>query len=228
MTKERVLDTLKRLSAGLTAGDLDHTLARITAAAVELLPGAHYASITVLHADGRLETAAPTDPRLLALDASQYELREGPCYEAAAENEYVPSPHLAADDRFPAYADLAVRAGIRAQAGIPLFEVPQGARGALNVYSREVGSFADMDFLSRLFAHQAGVALDYAREFGNLQEAIRTRQLIGRAIGIVMERYGMSEQRAFAFLARTSQARNVKLRLVADELVADTEARARS
>lgn len=63
MTGERVLDTLKRLSAGLTAGDLDHTLERITATAVEVLPGAHYASITVLRTDGRLETASLSAPR---------------------------------------------------------------------------------------------------------------------------------------------------------------------
>jgi hypothetical protein len=228
MTDERVLDMLKRLSAGLTAGDLDHTLERITAAAVELLPGVHHASITVKHADGRLETVAPTDPLLLGLDAAQYELREGPCFEAAVDVEYVTSPHLAADDRFPAYAALAVEAGIRAQAGIPLFQTPVDARGALNLYSRDIGSFSDIGFLGHLFAHQAGVALDYAREFENLNEAIRTRQLIGRAVGIVMERYGMPEQSAFAFLARLSQTRNVKLRLVADELVAATEAQAES
>jgi hypothetical protein len=69
MTDDRVLDTIKRLSANLTPGDLDHTLERITAAAVEVLPGVHYASITVKHADGSLGTAAPTDQMLLGLDA---------------------------------------------------------------------------------------------------------------------------------------------------------------
>jgi hypothetical protein len=229
MTDERVLDTLRRLAEGLSPGDLDHTLERITAAAVAELPGVHYASITVKHADGRLETAAPTDDMLLGLDAAQYDLREGPCYEAAAEEAYVVSPHLAADDRFPRYAALAVRTGVRAQAGIRLFDTPPPtARGALNIYSREVGSFADMDVVGPLFAHQAAIALDYAREVENLREAIRTRQLIGRAVGIVMERYGLPEQRAFAFLARVSQTRNVKLRLVAEELVADAEAHAGS
>ena len=118
---------------------------------------------------------------------------------------------------------------MRAQAGIRLFDTPPPtARGALNIYSREVGSFADMDVVGPLFAHQAAIALDYAREVENLREAIRTRQLIGRAVGIVMERYGLPEQRAFAFLARVSQTRNVKLRLVAEELVADAEAHAGS
>jgi len=43
-------------------------------------------------------------------------------------------------------------------------------------------------------------------------------------VGIAMERYGLSEERVFAFLARVSQARNIKLRVVAEELVADAGA----
>jgi ANTAR domain-containing protein len=227
MSDDRALDTIKRLSANLTPGDLDHTLERITAAAVEVLPGVHYASITIKHADGSLETAAPTDQMLLGLDAGQYELREGPCYDAAVDQLYVSSPNLAADERFSRYAALAVKAGVRAQAGVRLFETPKPtAQGALNLYSRDVGSFTDMSVVSQLFAHQAAIALDYAREVKNLQEAVKTRQAVGRAVGIVMERYGLNEERAFAFLARVSQTRNVKLRQVAAELVADAESRA--
>jgi hypothetical protein len=226
MTDDRLLDTIKRLSATLTPGDLDHTLERITAAAVEVLPGVHYASITIKHADGRLETAAPTDDMLLGLDAAQYELREGPCYQAAVDELYVSSPNLAADERFSRYAAIAVQAGIRAQAGVRLFDTPKpSAQGALNLYSRDVGSFNDLSIVGQLFAHQAATALDYAREIKNLREAVRTRQSVGRAVGIVMERYGLSEERAFAFLARVSQTRNVKLRDVATEFVEEAEAR---
>jgi AmiR/NasT family two-component response regulator len=71
--------------------------------------------------------------------------------------------------------------------------------------------------------HQSTVAIEYAREVENLQEAMNTRKTIGQAIGIVMERYGLTEDRAFAFLTRLSQQRNVKLRLVAAELVSATE-----
>lgn len=225
MSDQHALDVLRRLSESLTPGDLDHTLERITAAAVEVLPGVHYASITVRHADGHLSTAAPSDAMLLGLDAAQYEFHEGPCYEAATDAAYVVSPHLAADERFPRYAAVAVEAGIRAQAGIRLFDTPnQAAQGALNLYSRDVGSFTDLSVVGQLFAHQSAMALDYAREIENLQQAMKTRQLIGRAVGIAMERYGLSEERAFAFLARVSQARNIKLRVVAEELVQDAGA----
>lgn len=222
MDDVRLMETARRLSEALTPGDLDHTLSQITAAAVEVLPDVRYASLTVLHADCSLETVAPTDELLCDIDAAQYELQEGPCYQAAVDTVHVISPNLEADDRFPRYAKVAVAAGIRAQAGVRLFE-NEKTQGALNLYSLKVGAFEDLDSLSSLFAHQAATAIAYAQEIRNLQEAVQTRKTIGQAIGIVMERYGLTDQRAFAFLTRLSQHRNVKLRLVAQEIVAATE-----
>src|SRR5918995_5628580 len=124
-----MLEISRRLSAALTPADLDVTLANITAAAVEVLPEVKYASITVLHGDGRLETFAPTDDMILDIDAAQYELQEGPCYEAAVDTAHLAAPYLADDKRFPRYAPVAVASGIQAQAGIRLFDAPrsQGA-----------------------------------------------------------------------------------------------------
>ena len=222
MSDDQLLEAARRLSQILTPGDLDHTLSQITAAAVEVLPDVAYASITVLHADGRLETGAPTHELLLPVDAAQHELREGPCYQAAADSTHVIASDLAADQRFPRYAAIAVAAGIRAQAGLPLFDAPQSS-GALNLYSRDVGAFGDLGSLAVLFAHHSATALGYAKEVENLQEAVRTRGTIGKAVGIVMERYKLTDQRAFAFLARLSQHGNLKLRLVAEQIVVETE-----
>jgi AmiR/NasT family two-component response regulator len=66
------------------------------------------------------------------------------------------------------------------------------------------------------------MAIGYAREIHNLQDAVRTRGLIGNAVGIIMERYQLSDDRAFAFLTRLSQDGNVKLRVVAEQIVAGT------
>jgi hypothetical protein len=219
MGDERLADAARRLSKALTPGDLDYTLSRITEAAVEVLPQVRYASITIKHADSSLETVAPTDDLLLEVDAAQYELREGPCYEAAVDTVHVIAPNLAADHRFPRYAAVAVAAGIRAQAGLRLFDAPK-SQGALNLYAERVGAFEDLGSLGDLFTHQSAMAIAYAHEIHNLQEAIRTRGTIGKAVGIVMERYRLTDQRAFAFLTRLSQHRNVKLRLVAEDVVA--------
>ena len=126
--------------------------------------------------------------------------------------------------RFAAHPDFPE--GIRAQIGVRLFDSPT-SHGALNLYSERVGAFDDIGSLSELFAHQAGQAVAYAQEVGNLAEAVRTRTSIGQAVGIVMERYGLNDERAFAFLQRLSSHRNVKLRLVAQEIVDETSANRR-
>lgn len=218
MDTRQLLERAEHLSKALTPGDLDHTLTRITIAAVEVLPEVDYASMTILHSDGRLETVAPTDELLWGVDAAQYELREGPCYDAAADSVHVVSPYLDGDPRFPRYAATAVSAGIQAQAGLRLFEAPK-SRGALNLYARQPGAFSDLGALGQLFQHQAAMAIGYAREITNLQEAVRTRGLIGNAVGIVMERYHLTDDRAFAFLTRLSQDGNVKLRVVAEQIL---------
>jgi GAF domain-containing protein len=222
---ESVLDAMDRLRRALTPGDLDHTLSRIVQAAVTVLPQVDRASITVRHDDGRLETAQPSDDALLRLDKAQYDLQEGPCYAAATDSVHVVAPDLATDDRFPRYAAVALEQGVHAQAGLRLFDTPR-SQGALNLYSRQAGAFDDLDDLGELFVHQAGTAIAYAQEVDDLRAALEARRTIGQAIGILMERYELTDERAFAFLARLSSHRNVKLRRVAQEVVEETGARA--
>jgi AmiR/NasT family two-component response regulator len=77
-----------------------------------------------------------------------------------------------------------------------------------------------------MFANLAAVALGWSRQDQTLHEALSTRELIGQAIGIVMERYRLDAERAFAFLVRTSQVGNVKLRDVATGVITDAAGKA--
>lgn len=211
-----------QLRRRLAPGDLDATLQAITTAAVDLLPEVDFASITVNPRRGPIKAVAPTDPMIVRLDRGQYECEEGPCYEAATDSVHVVSSDLAAERRWPCYAPIAVAAGVNAQAGIRLFE-SRASLGALNLYSSSAGAFTDLAAVGALFASQAAMALAYAHEIHNLNEAVRTRKTIGQAIGIVMERYGLTDERAFAFLTKLSQNGNVKLRVVAEQVVAAAE-----
>ncbi|KAA1426013.1 GAF and ANTAR domain-containing protein [Nocardioides antri] len=221
--QQNVVDVTRRLAEALVPGDLDSTLAQVTAAAVEVLPDVDYASITIKRSDGRLETVAPTDDLLKPLDKAQYELREGPCYYAATKSVHITSPDLAADQRFPKYAAIAVAAGIHAQAGLQLFD-NEASQGALNLYSLQVGAFSDLELLGPLFAHQSAMAIDYAREIESVREAVHSRGIIGQAVGILMERYRLDDARAFGFLLRLSQNENIKVRVLAEDLVARSTA----
>ena len=109
----------------------------------------------------------------------------------------------------------------RAQAAFRLFDSRE-SQGALNLYATEVGAFEDLGGTAALFKHQAAVAISYAREVTNLKEALATRKTIGQAMGIVMERYQLTEERAFQFLVRASSTSNIRLRAIAQEIVDST------
>ncbi len=69
------------------------------------------------------------------------------------------------------------------------------------------------------FAAQAAVALRSAQTEQHLRAAMAARNLIGQAQGILMERFQLTAEQAFAVLSRVSQQSNVKLRDVAQRLI---------
>ena len=100
----------------------------------------------------------------------------------------VTTSDLARDVRYPAYGAVAVRAGVRAQVAVVLFDTAR-ARGVLNLYSHRSGAFDDTAVLTDLFAHHSATALAYAAEYQDRETTLAERRMIGQALGIVMERY---------------------------------------
>ena len=129
---------------------------------------------------------------------------------------------LSRDDRYPAYGALAVRAGVRAQVAVVLFDTAR-ARGVLNLYSHRSGAFDDTAVLTDLFVHHSATALAYATDYHDRETSEAERRAVGQALGIVMGRYKLTEANAFALLQRTAEHRAVSVRLVAQELVARAE-----
>jgi ANTAR domain-containing protein/GAF domain-containing protein len=198
--------------------DLGQALGRIAAAAQDTVPGADYASITVRHPDGTLETVAGTAQLVYEADELQYSLQEGPCYDAVTADEQTYSRDLQHDRHWPRFGPRVAALGLLSQMGIRLSRAGQTVSG-LNLYSLSRDAFDPSDPLPRLFASHASVALGYATKLQSLQGALASRETIGKAIGIVMERYDISSERAFEFLIRISQNTNVKLRDVAADVV---------
>jgi AmiR/NasT family two-component response regulator len=61
--------------------------------------------------------------------------------------------------------------------------------------------------------------MGYAYQLESVKQALTTRKVTGQALGMLMGRYDLSEDRAFAVLVRISQDNNVKLRDVAHHVV---------
>jgi AmiR/NasT family two-component response regulator len=88
--------------------------------------------------------------------------------------------------------------------------------GALNIYSSRAGALTERsEQVGWLLASHAAVAFSSARADAHLHGAISSRQDIGIAMGILMERHKLSADEAFGVLSRASQRTNTKLREVA-------------
>lgn len=209
---------------------LDHTLDAIVRAAQQTVPGFDHVGISVVHGSGkgtgnggRIETRAGTGSLVWEVDELQYKLHEGPCYDAITNGGVTVMEDVSTEHRWPQYVVEVARLGLRAQMGLQLYTA-DGTLGGLNFYALERGVDPDAIQLAELFAAHAAIALGHARHEHQLKESVASRQAIGTAVGIIMERYRISESRAFQFLVRASSTSNIKLREIAQEVVDTTNA----
>ncbi len=204
-------------------------LSLVTSLAGEVLPGTAGAGVTLFDEDGRRTTAAATGPVVEHLDGLQYELEQGPCLDAWEQRRVVRIDDIAEDDRWPRWTAAAKGSQMRSALSVPL--VAGGdALGAIKVYGREPGAFAEREeYLLTMFAAQSAILVANVRSFENarklsdaLTEALRGRDVISTAKGIVMAREHVDEQAAFAMLVRDAREEHRKLRDVAGGLVRST------
>lgn len=223
----RAPEELAGVMAGLSrhfyrAQDATDACERVLEACTGLVEGCTHATLT-LTTGGRIVTPASTGPSAQILDDLQRELGEGPCLQAIRADRNVVSADLEQDPRWPRFGPAAARRGIGSVVASRLF-TDDRTTGALNVFGA-AGAFdtAAQDRIAVLAAH-AAVAIDAARTRENLHEAVRSRQVIGEAIGILRERYGITSEQAFDRLTRASQHLNIKLRSIAEHLARDPAA----
>jgi GAF domain-containing protein len=200
--------------------DPQATLQAAARLASDDINGCDSAAISLLRRNRTIVTPAATSEVALAGDTLQYALNEGPCLDAVWEERVVHSADLETETRWPAWSRRMVRDhGVRGVLCFQLFTYADTV-GALNLYSRTAHSFDAQarDEGLALAAHIA-IAVAAAQRIEQLDQALLSRTVIGQACGILMERYAIDADRAFALLARVSSQSNVKIRELASELV---------
>ena len=208
----------------LSSSTIEGTLRQVVDAAVTTIDGCDSAGVFILDGNA-IRTVAHSDESVIDLDRQQEQASEGPCLGALEAQAVIYVGDLADDDRFPRFAPVAVRSGIRTVLAYPL--VADGMRGALNLYGRVPNAVGATDRAKgAILAVLAGVAIGAASQRQedqahnvDLQQALISREVIGQAQGILMERERINADQAFDVLRRASQHLNQKLRDVARSLV---------
>lgn len=198
--------------------DTESMLNDLVAAAVAQIPGVDEGSISIVLARKDVSSQSPSSDLPRRVDALQTETGQGPCLDAVYSEKTVRVPDMASETRWPHFARRAAQAGAGSMLSFQLW-VEGDNLGALNLYGHEPHSFTEeSEHVGLLFVSHAAVAMASAQKQDQMAEGLATRDLIGQAKGILMERYGIDAQKAFSLLTRASQHRNIKLRDLATEL----------
>jgi GAF domain-containing protein len=177
-----------------------------------------YAGVALAARGVRAEIGAVTDPVVETLYRIQIEAGEGPML-AALSGDTISVPDVATDGRWPRWQTAAADAGIGSVLHVPM-KAGDRTSGVLSLYNTQPQAFTvDDEAIAHILARHASIAVATARHEVSMAQAVDARKLVGQAMGILMERFDMNGDQAFAVLRRYSQDTNTKLRDVAQQLI---------
>jgi len=215
------------------ADTYDEVLTRIAAAAAATVTGGQSASVTLLER-GTYRTAGSTDESATAVDQAQIDAMEGPTLDAFTA-PIVDAPSFP-DERWPLLGAQPSEHGVQSSLSYQLAtsnrEGDENGTASLNIYAPGPDAFDQTaQEIGMILAAHASLAARAVGERASLQalgehleQALLSRDVIGQAKGILMERLKTTPEDAFDILKRSSQRLNLKLREVALELTETGEA----
>jgi len=205
---------------------LTAVLKRVAELAKVVIPDVRDASVTLMKDHETAETVIFTGSLAVQLDERQYEAGFGPCMDAAMAGTTIHVANAAPDTPYPEFSRISLRAGVSHSLSVGL-PVPQRIVGALNLYATGDQAFDEQAVeLAQTFAEYAAVALANAALYSStasladqMQTAMQSRATIEQAKGVIMGRNHCSADEAFTILTTMSQRRNVKVRILAQDIV---------
>jgi GAF domain-containing protein len=223
MTRPRNYDLAQRMAelarASAAPRSVEQVLSDVTAAAMELIPGTDTAGVLLIGKGGKFDSVAGTSDLPQRLDELQMMFNEGPCVEAALDELIVRTDDFRSEQRWPEYSPAVVEIGVLSGLSFKLYTADRTA-GALNLFAFKPNAFdAEDETTGVVLAAHAAAAILASRQGEQLESALSTRDRIGQAKGIIMERFGVDDVQAFEMLRRLSQDGNTRLIDIAQRVI---------
>ncbi|MBB4692660.1 GAF and ANTAR domain-containing protein [Paractinoplanes abujensis] len=214
---DEVLEQLSRAARAIRAEE-PAGLTAIVTQATATIPPAIWAGLIELE-NTRLVPRATLGEPPRVLDRLQQERGAGPCVDAARQQRVIVVDDMTTDDRWPEFSAVAVREGVCSMLCVPLW-VDNLRLGTLSLYGERTAAFGESERrLAAVYGTLAALALADGQRVAQLTAALETRDLIGQAKGILIERLRITPDAAFDLLSTISQNSNQKLVSVAERLV---------
>lgn len=212
-------DAFARLAVELHDADgFDETVETVVQFALHAV-NCTFAGVALAAPGGGAEVGAVTDPVVEAIYTAQINAGNGPMLTALTSGATLYIPDVGEEGRWPDWQSQVAAAKIRSVLHVPMKAGDQ-IIGVLSLYTvRPDGFSTDDEAIAHILARHASVAVATARQEETLARAVDARKLVGQAMGILMERFDLDSDQAFAVLRRYSQDTNTKLRDVAAHLI---------
>jgi GAF domain-containing protein len=199
--------------------ELDVSLQTVTASSVDLIDGVETADILLISGADLFRSVAATSPLAVDIDDLQQRFREGPCVDAAVGHSMVVCNDLREDPRWPRFSEAAVAVGVHSLMSFQLY-THDGRMGALNLFGLKPDAFTvEVEAIGAMLATHAAIALIANDAQLQFQSALASRDIIGQAKGMIMERFNVDAVRAFELLTKLSQSSNTRVAEIAEEIV---------
>jgi GAF domain-containing protein len=223
MTETRTHDLAVRMAelarAVAAPRSLDEILSGVTTLAKELIPGVDAAGILLIGKGGTYESLAQVTDLPHQLDELQMQFNEGPCVQAALDEVIVRTDDFREESRWPKYSPACVEIGVLSGLSFKLYTAERTA-GALNLFSFSTNPWnGESETIGTVLAAHAAAAVLANRQGHQLESALSTRDRIGQAKGIIMERYKVDDVQAFEMMRRLSQDSNTRLIDIAQQVI---------
>lgn len=204
---------------------VDNLVDEVTATAVRILPNVDHAGISLVDPRSRrVRSVAATGPVPKELDNLQEGFQQGPCVDTIHDRVTVRVDDYETEARWPEFTRRALEVTpVRSSLSIQLY-THESEIGALSLYSERAHTFtAQLEDLALAVAAHAAIGLATARRDDQFRTALASRDIIGQAKGMIMERFDVDAADAFNLLVKLSQEKNTPLNLIAVQLVSRAE-----
>lgn len=221
----------------LESGDLDKFLNELAVFSSQILD--HSAKVEVgviLMRHKRAATVAASSEEARSVDEIQHGFGVGPCLHAAATGEVTVVEDVRSEQRWPKYFQAIAESGYFSILGVPLDLGEAGSSAALdfyatkpNVFTPEIVRLAEEYALHAARALQLSVRVAASTEkAAHLQAAMEARTVIDLAVGIIIAQNRCSQDKAIEILKNAASNQNVKMRVLAQQLVTSVATQAPS
>ncbi|HUP84405.1 MAG TPA: GAF and ANTAR domain-containing protein [Acidimicrobiales bacterium] len=209
--------------------DLVEILELVTETCINGL-GASAAGLMLANAAGGLQVMTSSSEAIRLLELQEIAAQEGPCPECFAQGQPVLNQRLVdAVERWPGFAPSALAAGYGCVEALPM-RTRGSTIGALNLFHRsETGASPEALIAAQALADVATIAIrqhrvatDARSLTGDLREALDSRVVIEQAKGVLIGRSAVDVDTAFEAMRSYARRRRLKLRAVAEGVLAGT------